>query len=140
MLESTIHYRCAFSYLEMTDKNYKHCPTALESEKVDNISSFLACICKGSCAFSSTKYPTANLYFPIIAMIYMTLKEDLASEDEHKSLMATQMISKFDKYWLEYSEVFTIVVILDPLHKLHLVNYYYTKIYEVMNSVQFVNN
>jgi hypothetical protein len=140
MLESIIYYWCAFSYLEMTDINYKHCPTALEWEKVDNISSFLACICKVSCAFSSTKYLTANLYFSIVAMIYMTLKEDLASEDEHKSLMATQMISKFEKYWLEYSEVFAIVVILDPLHKLHLVNYYYMKIYEVMNSVQFVNN
>jgi hypothetical protein len=30
MLESVIYYRSAFSYLEMTDSNYKHCPTAVE--------------------------------------------------------------------------------------------------------------
>jgi hypothetical protein len=30
MLESAIYYRSAFSYLEMTDSNYKHCPTAVE--------------------------------------------------------------------------------------------------------------
>jgi hypothetical protein len=30
MLKSAIYYRSAFSYLEMTDSNYKHCPTAVE--------------------------------------------------------------------------------------------------------------
>jgi hypothetical protein len=37
MLETAIHYRRAFSYLEMIDSNYKHCPTALEWEKATNI-------------------------------------------------------------------------------------------------------
>jgi hypothetical protein len=31
-------------------------------------------------------------------MIYVSLKEKLMGEDEHKKLMATQMISKFEKY------------------------------------------
>jgi hypothetical protein len=134
MLESAIYYRSAFSYLEMIDSNYKHCPTAVEWEKVDNICSFLACFYEATCVFSGTKYPTANFYFPVIAMIYVSLKEELMGEDEHKKLMATQMISKFDKYWLEFSEVLAIAVILDPHYKLHLVNYYYTKIYRVMDS------
>jgi hypothetical protein len=30
MLESVIHYKRAFAYLEMTDQNYKFCPSALE--------------------------------------------------------------------------------------------------------------
>jgi len=30
MLEIAIHYRRAFAYLEMTDKNYTFCPNALE--------------------------------------------------------------------------------------------------------------
>ncbi|XP_059436041.1 zinc finger BED domain-containing protein RICESLEEPER 2-like [Corylus avellana] len=139
MLESAVHYRRAFSYLEMTDRNYKHCPTVVEWEKVDNIKSFLACFYQATCAFSGTKYPTANLYFPVIAMIYVSLKEDVVSEDEHKSLMAIQMLSKFEKYWLDFSEVLAVAVILDPRYKLHLVNYYYTKIYGVMNSLQYVN-
>jgi hypothetical protein len=139
MLESAIYYRSAFSYLEMTDSNYKHCPTTVEWEKVDNICSFLACFYEATCVFSGTKYPTANLYFPVITMIYVSLKEKLMGEDEHKKLMAIQMISKFEKYWLEFSEVLAIAVILDPRYKLHLVNYYYTKIYGVMDSPQFLN-
>jgi hypothetical protein len=139
MLESAIHYQRAFSYLEMTDSSYQYCPTALEWEKVNDISSFLACFYKATCAFSGTKYPTANLYFPVIAMIYVTLKQHLVSEDEHKSLMATQMISKFEKYWSEFSTVLAIAVIFDPRYKLHFVNYCYMKIYGVKDSVEFVN-
>jgi hypothetical protein len=30
MLKSAIYYRSAFSYMEMIDSNYKHCPTAVE--------------------------------------------------------------------------------------------------------------
>ena len=72
-------------------------------------------------------------------MIYVSLKEDLVGEVEHKKLMATQMILKFEKYWFELSEVLVIAVILDPRYKLHLINYYHTKIYGVMDSLQFEN-
>jgi hypothetical protein len=41
------------------------------------------------------------------------------------------MISKFEKYWLAFSIVLAIAVILDPRYKLCLVKYYYTKIYGV---------
>ena len=58
-------------------------------------------------------------------------------EDKHKKLMATQMISKFEKYLFEFSEALAIAIILDPRYKLHLVNYYYTKIQRVMDSLQF---
>jgi hypothetical protein len=44
MLESVIHYRCAFAYLDMTDKNYTFCANALEWEKVNDISSFLGIV------------------------------------------------------------------------------------------------
>jgi hypothetical protein len=43
--------------------------------------------------------------------------------------MASQIISKFEKYWSEFSLVLAIAVVLDPRYKLRLVNYYYTKIY-----------
>jgi hypothetical protein len=139
MLESVIYYMNVFSYLEMTDSNYEYCSTAVEWEKVDNIHSFLACFYKATCVFFGTKFPTTNLYFPIIAMIYVSLKKELMGEDEHKKLMATQMISKFEKYWFEFNEALAIAVILDLCYKLHLVNYYYTKIYGVMDSLQFEN-
>ena len=89
---------CAFSYLEMTNSNYTHCPTALDWEKVNNISTFLACFYHVTCKFSGTKYPTTNLYFSVVVMIYVNVKEQLVSKDENKRLMATQMIAKFEKY------------------------------------------
>jgi hypothetical protein len=72
-------------------------------------------------------------------MIYVSLKDELMGEDENKKLMATQMISKFEKYWFEFSEALAIAIILDPRYKLHLVNYYFIKIYGVMDSLQFEN-
>jgi hypothetical protein len=61
-------------------------------------------------------------------MIYVSLKEELMGKDEHKKLMVIEMISKFEKYWFEFNEALAIAVILDPRYKLHLVNYYCTKI------------
>jgi hypothetical protein len=75
IIENDIYYGCAFSYLEMIEPNFKYCPKALEWEKLDGIGTFLSCFYHATCEFSSTKYPTANLYFPMIFMIYMNLKE-----------------------------------------------------------------
>jgi hypothetical protein len=118
MLETVIDYRSAFSYLEMIDSNYKHCPTAPEWEKATHICYFLAPFFHATCEFSGTKYPTANLYFSVIFDIYETFKEEVESEDEYKRLMATQMLSKFEKYWSEFSVVLALAAVLDPRYKL----------------------
>jgi hypothetical protein len=86
MLESAIHYRRPFAYLEMTNKNYTFCSNALEWEKVIDINSFLSCFYCATCVFSSTKYLTVNLYFPVIALIYVNLKQELVSGDGYKRL------------------------------------------------------
>jgi hypothetical protein len=105
---------------------------------VIDISSFLGYFYRATYAFSGTKYPTANLYFPIVALIYVNLKQELVSEDVDKRSMANQMISKFEKYWSEFSVVLAIAVVLDPRYKLRLVKYYYTKIYGV-KSMEYDN-
>jgi hypothetical protein len=61
--------------------------------------------------------------------MYVNLKKELLSEDEDKRSMASQMISKFEKYWSKFSVVLAIAVVLDPRYKLRLVKYYYSKIY-----------
>jgi hypothetical protein len=81
---SAIHYRLAFSYLEMTEPSFKHCPTPLEWEKMESISSFLYSFNNVMCEFSGIKYPIANLYFPTVLSIYLFLKEENESEDEYK--------------------------------------------------------
>jgi hypothetical protein len=137
MLETAIHYRSAFSYLKMIDSNYKHCLTAPEWERATPICCFLAPFYHATCELSGTKYPTANLYFPVIFDIYIALKEEVESEDEYKRLTATQMLSKFEKYWSEFSVVLAIAVALDPRYKLELVNFCYSRLYGVNNSREY---
>jgi hypothetical protein len=73
----------------------------------------------------------ANLYFPVVALIYVNLNQELVSGDGYRRLMADQMISKFEKNWSKFGIVLAITVVLDPCYKLSLVMYYYTKIHEV---------
>jgi hypothetical protein len=77
------------------------------------------------------QYPITNLYFPLVALIYVNLKQELVSEDGYRRLMADPMISKFEKYWSKFNVVLAIAIVLDPHYKLCLVKYYYTKIYGV---------
>jgi hypothetical protein len=137
MLDTAIHYRSAFSYLEMIDSNYKHCPTTPKWEKATHICCFLAPFYHATCEFSGTKYPTANLYFPVIYDIYITLKEEVESEDEYKKLMAIQMLSEFETYWSEFSVVLALAAVLDPPYKLQLVNFCYLRLYGVNNSRKY---
>jgi hypothetical protein len=72
-------------------------------------------------------------------VIYVTLKQELESEDEYKKLMATQMLSKFEKHWSKFSVVLAITAVLDRCYKLHLVNLCYTKLYGVNDSREFLH-
>ena len=42
MIENALYYRHAFVHLELTDSNYKNCPTVDEWSKVEKIDKFLA--------------------------------------------------------------------------------------------------
>jgi hypothetical protein len=138
MLESAIFYRRAFHHLELTDSNFKHCPIAVEWDKVEKISTFFAVFYDTTCVFSGTKYPTANLYFPLVFMVYLTLKQGNESEDEYMRRMVKQMLVKFEKYWSEFSVVLTIAVILDPRYKLRFVDFCYQKLYGVSGSYEYL--
>jgi hypothetical protein len=137
MLVSVIHYRLAFSYLDMIEPNFDHCPTPLEWKKMESICSFLGSFYNATCEFSGTKYLTANLYFPDVLSINMSLKEENDSEDEYIRLMAAKMLSKFEKYWSSFSSVLAIAVFLNPRYKTPFVNFCYMKIYGMDNSDQF---
>ena len=64
MLDSALFYRRAFIHLQLSDSNYRHCPSQEEWSKVEKISNLLRVFHKVTCLFSGTSYPTANLYFP----------------------------------------------------------------------------
>ena len=42
MIENALYYRRAFCHLELTDSNYKNCPTVDKWSKVEKIDKFLA--------------------------------------------------------------------------------------------------
>ncbi|XP_052209308.1 zinc finger BED domain-containing protein RICESLEEPER 2-like [Diospyros lotus] len=138
MLESALFYRRAFNHLEISDSNYKNCPSQFEWDRVKKISSFLSVFYDITCVFSGIKYPTANLYFPSVFTAYMMLKEHMDSEDVYLKNMANLMMAKFEKYWSEFSMILAIAVILDPRYKLQFVNWAYEKMYGV-DSPQFDN-
>ncbi|KAL4639587.1 hypothetical protein ACB092_03G229000 [Castanea dentata] len=138
MLQSALSYRRAFQHLELTDYNFKHSPTDSEWEKAEKIKKFLAVFYDVTLVFSDTKYPTANLYFPQVFIVSFTLKKESDSEDEYMRKMADQMLVKFEKYWIEFSVVLAIAVVLDPRYKLPFIDWCYQKLYGHASSLQYV--
>jgi len=72
-----------------------------------------------TCAFSGSKYPTSNLYFPNVVRVRILLKEEMEKGDGFMTSMATRMFGKFEKCWVEFSAIMTIGTILDPPYKFH---------------------
>ncbi|KAL0004660.1 hypothetical protein SO802_012221 [Lithocarpus litseifolius] len=138
MLQSALYYRRDFQHLELTDYNFKHCPIVDEWKKAKKIKKFLAVFYDATLVFSGTKYPTANLYFPQVFIVYFTLKKESDSGDEYMRKMADQMLVKFEKYWIEFSVVLAIAVVLDPRYKLPFIDWCYQKLYGYPSSLQYL--
>nr|XP_043625688.1 zinc finger BED domain-containing protein RICESLEEPER 2-like [Erigeron canadensis] len=133
MLDSAFYYRKAFTHLEISDSNYTSCPGAYEWDTIEKISVFLAVFYDVTNVFSGTKYPTANLYYPHIFMVYFTLHDSMSSKDEYMRRMGASMMEKFKKYWSDFSLTLAIAVVFDPRYKLHFIEWGYTKIYGELN-------
>nr|XP_023923314.1 zinc finger BED domain-containing protein RICESLEEPER 2-like [Quercus suber] len=138
MLQSALYYRRAFQHLELTDYNFKHCPTVDKWKKVEKIKNFLVVFYDATLVFSGTKYPIANLYFPQVFIVYFTLKKESDSEDEYMRKIADQMLVKFEKYWIEFSVVLVIAVVLDPRYMLSFIDWCYQKLYGYASSLQYL--
>ncbi|XP_017970004.1 PREDICTED: zinc finger BED domain-containing protein RICESLEEPER 2 [Theobroma cacao] len=129
MLESALYFRLAFSYLEISDSNFKHSPSRNKWDRIEKLSKFLSVFYEITCVFSETKYPTTDLYFPSIFMARMTLEEHMSGDDVYLKNMATQMFFKFEKYWSEISLILAIAVIFDYRYKIQFVEWSYAKFY-----------
>lgn len=58
-----------------------------------------------TCLFFETKYPTSNLLFPYVVIIYYNLKDECVFNDDSLKRMIIQMIGKFEKYWFNFNEM-----------------------------------
>ncbi|KAK2653795.1 hypothetical protein Ddye_013651 [Dipteronia dyeriana] len=129
MLDSAIYYRLAWTALELADSNYKHCPSESEWENVEKLCKFLRHFYDTTNLFSGTKYPTSNLYMPKVFITYLTLMQNLASDDPFFKAMSNQMYTKFNKYWFDFSTILAIAIILDPRYKMEFVMFVYERLY-----------
>ncbi|KAF7152618.1 hypothetical protein RHSIM_Rhsim01G0147200 [Rhododendron simsii] len=108
MLASAIYYRRAFCQLQLSDSNFKHCPSQEEWGRAEKICQFLKVFYDATCIFSGSKYPTSNLYFPKVCAIQFLLNKEMNSTDPFMRRMAGQMMVKLDKYWSEHSVILAI--------------------------------
>ena len=123
MLERALLFRHAFSRLQDVDDDYKLCPLEEEWQRVEKIAEFLRPFYDMTLLFSGSKYPTANLYFPNVWKIQCLLNKEANSPDFLISEMASNMKTKFQKYWDCYSVILSFAIILDPRYKLQFVEY-----------------
>ena len=129
MLSSALYFRTALEHLELTDSNFKTCPSTFEWERVEQLCKFLKPFYELTCLFSGTKYPTANLFFPSLLEIFWTLKEMCESNDEDIRRVALRMKIKFEKYWTKFNEILAIAAIFYPHFKFWGVQFAYKKLY-----------
>lgn len=137
MLDSALYYSQAFRHLELSDSNFTSCPSKSEWERVEKISKLLKVFYDITLVFSGSKYPISNLYFPVVAIAHLTLKEKLTSGDDFIKDLASKIYEKFIKNWADFSEILAIACILDPRYKIHFVEFSYKKIYGA-GSQQFL--
>ncbi|KAL2934009.1 putative AC transposase [Bienertia sinuspersici] len=130
MLDSALFYKKALLHMKATDANFVHCLNSDEWNRIEKICKFLSVFHEVTLAFSGTKYPTSNLYFPNVLKVRMLLKEHMGSADRFLKTMATKMNEKFEKYWSDFSTIMAIAVVFDPRYKLQVVEWAYKKVYE----------
>ncbi|XP_027176342.1 zinc finger BED domain-containing protein RICESLEEPER 2-like [Coffea eugenioides] len=123
MLERALLFRHAFSRLQDVDDDYKLRPLEEEWQRVEKIAEFFRPFYDMTLLFSGSKYPTTNLYFPNVWKIQCLLNKEANSPDFLISEMASNMKTKFQKYWDCYSVILSFAIILDPRYKLQFVEY-----------------
>ena len=92
--------------------------------------------------FSSTSYPTANIFFPNVCQIKLALMEWLNSSNSIIHQIVTFMVLKFYEYWGVISGVMAKVIVLDLMDNIDLSNYFFPKIYGDQSDceIEKVNN
>ncbi|KAH1082584.1 hypothetical protein J1N35_022345 [Gossypium stocksii] len=135
MLESSLYYRVVLDYWGQRDKDYQI--FALSDKEWRNVAilcKFLKVFYDVTCIFSSSNYPTANLYFRGVWKVHKLLLDTVKGPHSFLTPMVKQMQDKFNKYWAEYSLILSCAAILDPHYKLNYMQYCFTTIYGIHAS------
>jgi hypothetical protein len=79
--------------------------------------------------FSGTNYVTANLFFPKICNILLSIRKWQSSDIPMIEEMCVRMKDKFNKYWSDVHGLMAVAAVLDPRYKLHLLTALLLKIH-----------
>lgn len=129
MLKVSIAYKEALISYAETDANYKWQPTDHEWALYSSIQPILGSLAEITTAFSASKYPTANVFYPHIVNVKIALRAARDSSDINLQTMGIAMLDKFDKYWEEKNNVMVLATILDPRYKMRFVEWCFKQIY-----------
>ena len=75
MLKTTLAYNNVFPILKLFESHYVLVPSEAEWETAKDVCDRLKLFYNVTELFSGTRYPTANMFFPMICKIKMTLNE-----------------------------------------------------------------
>jgi hypothetical protein len=117
-----------FESLHLYDDSYVLCPSVEEWKRVEKICAFLLPFCETANMINATTHPTCNLYFLQVWKVQCVLVDCLGDQDEDIKRMAERMLTKFEKYWEEYSVVLALGAVLDPRIKLSTLANCYSKL------------
>lgn len=126
MLERALEYKEVYRNFHFVE-NVVHPPTENDWQLASELCKFLKMFSDATNIFSASKTPTANLYFHNVCMINLHLKKERTNPII--SEMQTKMVEKFEQYWKDYSLLLSIAAVLDPRHKMRLVEFCYKKLY-----------
>ncbi|XP_027177847.1 zinc finger BED domain-containing protein RICESLEEPER 2-like [Coffea eugenioides] len=132
MLESALHYRRAYDRMKTRDLNFKDPPLADDWEKARIVHDFLETFYTVTKIFSGSKYCTANVFLRVIYHVFMLLRETSIENSPLLGSMASNMLVKIEKYWLEKEPniLLSVAFVLDPRFKMRKLKTIFSKIYE----------
>lgn len=129
MLKTALVYKSVFPRLKLFESQYKNVPSDKDWETAEDVCNRLELFYNVTQLFSGTKYPTANMYFPIICKVKLTLNEWVKSPNEVISTMAKNMLDKFNAYWNVIHKLMGVAAVLDPRYKMTFLDFYSPKVY-----------
>ena len=139
MLKTALAYKNVFPRLKLFESHYVLVPSEAEWETAKGVCDRLELFYNVTELFFGTRYPTANMFFPEICRIKMTLNEWLMSSNVVISAMAKSMVAKFDAYWNMIHKLMGVAAVLDPRYKMTLLHFYFPLVYSNDFSEQISN-
>ncbi|CAL1406040.1 unnamed protein product [Linum trigynum] len=129
MLNTALEYKDVFNRLKHREPKYKCLPSELDWSLTKEICTRLEMFYKATNLFSGTKYPTANLCFPVVCEIKVALDQWRVCGIERIENMAADMLVKYEKYWSDVHVLMAVAAILDPRYKFDVLDCYFPEIY-----------